>query len=212
MRAYLGFASGLVVPRVLARVDVGAGRRGWRRQAAADRRSPRPGRRGDLDAVGRAWPVVLAPPVPRAGPDRAVPGPDVRHLPGGLLAAFIATTWVVTPASDRMASVWTARRSPPAPRSCHRSARGDPGPGDGLPLVLHVDGPTIGGYPVIGVVPRADLPRLGQVRPGDSLRFVAQDADAARAAWRESRWRLAAAAEALGADAVWERLEDNAGG
>ena len=30
-------------------------------------------------------------------------------------------------------------------------------------LILLVDGPTIGGYPVLGVVPAADLPRLGQL-------------------------------------------------
>jgi allophanate hydrolase subunit 2 len=42
-------------------------------------------------------------------------------------------------------------------------------PPDGLPIVMLVNGPTIGGYPVLGVVPTADLPRLGQLRPGDEV-------------------------------------------
>jgi allophanate hydrolase subunit 2 len=53
---------------------------------------------------------------------------------------------------------------------------------DGLPIVLGVDGQTIGGYPKVAHVVRADLDRLGQLRPGDRVRFVrvsAAEADAA---------------------------------
>jgi allophanate hydrolase subunit 2 len=56
---------------------------------------------------------------------------------------------------------------------------------DGQPIVLGVDGQTIGGYPKIAHVIRADLACLGQLRPGDRVRFVRvslQEAeDAARA-------------------------------
>jgi allophanate hydrolase subunit 2 len=45
-------------------------------------------------------------------------------------------------------------------------------PADGQPLVFLADHPTTGGYPVIGVVERADLPRLAQARPGAIVRFV----------------------------------------
>ena len=85
-------------------------------------------------------------------------------------------------------------------------------PGDGRPLVILADGPTIGGYPVFGVVTRAELARLGQVRPGDGLAFAPQEPGAARDAWREQRRRLEAAAAALGADDVWTTLPDKAGG
>ena len=85
-------------------------------------------------------------------------------------------------------------------------------PGDGRPIVLLVDGPTIGGYPVIGVVTRAELPRLGQVRPGDPLVFAAQDPDEARRAWREQRRVLALAGASISADHLWTRLADNAAG
>jgi len=44
-------------------------------------------------------------------------------------------------------------------------------PGDGLPIVLMADAPTVGGYPKIGVVAEADLPIIAQRSPGDSIRF-----------------------------------------
>ena len=44
-------------------------------------------------------------------------------------------------------------------------------PGDGLPIALMADAPTVGGYPKIAVVSEADLPILAQRRPGDSVRF-----------------------------------------
>jgi len=44
-------------------------------------------------------------------------------------------------------------------------------PGDGAPIVLMADAPTVGGYPKIAVVAEADLPIVAQRSPGDSLRF-----------------------------------------
>ncbi|MEV7781330.1 biotin-dependent carboxyltransferase family protein [Kitasatospora sp. NPDC088351] len=45
-------------------------------------------------------------------------------------------------------------------------------PPDGLPVVFLADHPTTGGYPVIGVVPPADLAFAAQARPGTPVRFV----------------------------------------
>jgi len=44
-------------------------------------------------------------------------------------------------------------------------------PGDGLPIALMADAPTVGGYAKIAVVSEADLPILAQRRPGESIRF-----------------------------------------
>lgn len=44
-------------------------------------------------------------------------------------------------------------------------------PNSGEPIVLGVDGPTTGGYPVIACVIEADLPKLAQARPNDQLEF-----------------------------------------
>jgi len=44
-------------------------------------------------------------------------------------------------------------------------------PGDGLPIVLMADAPTVGGYPKIAVVSEADLPIIAQRSPGSTIRF-----------------------------------------
>jgi allophanate hydrolase subunit 2 len=45
-------------------------------------------------------------------------------------------------------------------------------PADGQPLIFLADHPTTGGYPVIAVIERADLPLIAQARPGTVIRFV----------------------------------------
>jgi antagonist of KipI len=42
---------------------------------------------------------------------------------------------------------------------------------DGQCIVLGVDGQTIGGYPKVAQVIVADLDKLGQLRPGQTVRF-----------------------------------------
>jgi antagonist of KipI len=44
-------------------------------------------------------------------------------------------------------------------------------PLDGQPIILFVDQQTTGGYPKIANVIAADLPRVGQLRPRDEIRF-----------------------------------------
>ena len=45
-------------------------------------------------------------------------------------------------------------------------------PPDGDPIILSADRQTLGGYPVIGCVASVDWPKVGQLRPGDKVRFV----------------------------------------
>jgi antagonist of KipI len=216
LRAVLGFAGGVRARRVLGSAStwapgasdgvVGAG------LAAGDRIAP--ARRGDLRARGRVWPTSVAPhPAHRGDPVAVVPGPDLRHLSPDTVEAFVTTAWRAAAEVDRM-GIRLEGDPLPAGREI-LSHPLVPGaiqvPGDGRPLVLLADGPTIGGYPVLGVVARADLPRLGQARPGDELRFAPVTADAARAAWREQQRALAAAASAMGADDLWTSLVDSAG-
>jgi len=56
---------------------------------------------------------------------------------------------------------------------------------DGLPVVLGVDGQTIGGYPKIAHVIRADIDLLAQLRPGEHVRFVRVTPDEAEIAAKE---------------------------
>jgi 5-oxoprolinase (ATP-hydrolysing) subunit C len=73
---------------------------------------------------------------------------------------------------------------------------------DGQCIVLGVDGQTIGGYPRIAQVIRADLDLLGQFRPGDSLRFVETSLDEAEKAYQSKldNLHLWLARLAVGAD------------
>jgi len=57
-------------------------------------------------------------------------------------------------------------------------------PGDGQPIVLGVDRPTTGGYPVIACVIAADLPVLGSLRPRERVRIEWVTIDQAWSAWQ----------------------------
>jgi biotin-dependent carboxylase-like uncharacterized protein len=56
---------------------------------------------------------------------------------------------------------------------------------DGRCIVLGVDGQTIGGYPKVAHIIRADLDRLGQLRPGDHVQFVQVAMEEALAVFRQ---------------------------
>ena len=48
-------------------------------------------------------------------------------------------------------------------------------PGDGQPIVLLVDRQSTGGYTKIATVCSFDIPRVGQAKPGQRVRFSAID-------------------------------------
>jgi biotin-dependent carboxylase-like uncharacterized protein len=215
IRAYVAVPGGLAVDRTLGSAASyaagGLGFAGGRSLVAGDRVGSR--RPGDLSSVGHAWPGGLAAhPMTEAGPLAFVPGPDLHAAPPGALDAFEAAAWRVGPASDRMglrlegSALGRGREIVSHPLV----AGAVQVPPDGRPIVLLRDGPTIGGYPVLGVL--ADDPRVGQLRPGDEVRFVPIDAEAARVRRREQVSRLARAAGLLRSDAVWHALVDHAGG
>lgn len=63
-------------------------------------------------------------------------------------------------------------------------------PPDGNPIVLLCDHATVGGYPVVGTVITADLGALGQLSPGDAVRFEVVSYEEARAALAEEERAL----------------------
>ncbi|MFM8273493.1 MAG: biotin-dependent carboxyltransferase family protein, partial [Gemmata sp.] len=121
------------------------------------------------------------------------PAPALRVLPGPQRDwftddLFVTQEYVVTPASNRMGLRLTGA---PLARRPGELVSEAVAPGavqvanDGLPIVLGADGQTIGGYPKVAHVIRADLDRLAQLRPGDRVRFVPVTHDEAAAAARE---------------------------
>jgi allophanate hydrolase subunit 2 len=85
-------------------------------------------------------------------------------------------------------------------------------PPNGQPIALLADYQTVGGYPVLAVVIRADWPRLGQLRPGSRLRFGLVSLEEAQAACRVQQEALDRAAAALGRTDQWETLVEAAEG
>lgn len=63
-------------------------------------------------------------------------------------------------------------------------------PGAGLPIVLMADRQTVGGYPKIATVASVDLPRLGRLLPGQTVRFAAITVEEAEKLRREQESRL----------------------
>jgi antagonist of KipI len=128
-------------------------------------------------------------------PEPETPGEGLRVLPGPQADwfddAFYHHTYDVTPASNRMG----VRLDGPPLTLPKRELVSEPvAPGavqitnDGRPIILGVDGQTIGGYPKVAHVIAADLDAVGQLRPGDEVRFVRvteAEAEAMAAARRE---------------------------
>jgi biotin-dependent carboxylase-like uncharacterized protein len=101
----------------------------------------------------------------------------LRVLPGAQSDWFAGQPWAeatyrVTAASNRMGLRLEGPPLRPPPRElvsepvCPGSVQVTR---DGQCIVLGVDGQTIGGYPKVAQVVSADLDRLGQLRPGDSV-------------------------------------------
>jgi antagonist of KipI len=80
-------------------------------------------------------------------------------------------------------------------------------PPDGHPIVLAADCQTIGGYPRGAHVITADLPTLGQLCPGDSVRFVEVDLVAARGALVEQELNLRLLRIGLASRLPWVRTD-----
>lgn len=72
-------------------------------------------------------------------------------------------------------------------------------PPDGQPIVLMAEAQTVGGYPRLGFVAQADLPRIAQLRPGQHLHFEPVTAERALALLRAQRAGLARMALAIDA-------------
>ncbi len=128
--------------------------------------------------------------VERNGPLRVVVGPQANLFDDTGLAAFFTGVYRVATASDRRGlrlvgpDVTHSRTELPSQGVLPGAVQIPP---DGQPIILGWDGPVTGGYPVIAGVIAADWAQLAQLKPGDAVRFVTIEAEAARALSVE-RW------------------------
>jgi biotin-dependent carboxylase-like uncharacterized protein len=109
------------------------------------------------------------------GPIRVVRGPQAHLFSEATLRALEIGEYVVSPTSDRMGTRLQGPSLAPVVKAALPSEAACPGalqiPDDGQPIVILADGPTVGGYPKIGVIISADLPRFGQSGPETTIRF-----------------------------------------
>lgn len=156
--------------------------------------------RAERRCADRSWRL-------ETGPVRVVLGPQDDYFTPDSLAAFFAGTYTVTRDADRMG----IRLDGPVLAHSRGHDIASDGivtgaiqvPGNGRPIVLLADHQTTGGYPKLGTVMSADVPRLGRMKPGDTLRFEPIAVDDAEAARQTLEDRTARTIERFGAADPW---------
>jgi len=120
-------------------------------------------------------PQECRPDLNRTEPIRLIMGPQEDYFTPRGIATLLNSTYRISPQSDRQAF----RTEGPA----IEIAKGPgiitdpipPGsvqvPGDGKPIIMLRDAQVTGGYAKIAIVARVDMDRLGQMMPGDEIRF-----------------------------------------
>ena len=195
-RAYLAVTGGVAVPKVL-------GSRATYLRGKLGGLAGRPLQRGDRLAVGefakqipsgRQVPRELQPHYGSNVTLRVIMGPQEDHFTPKGRETFLKGEYTVTPEADRMGYRLQG------PKIEHRQGADiisdgiPPGaiqvPGHGQPIVMLSDRQTTGGYAKIATVASVDLPRLGQTKPGDRIRFTAITRAEAVALLREQEERV----------------------
>ena len=181
-RCWLALSGGLAVPQVM-------GSRSTFLPSGFGGHCGRPLRAGDVLRCGAPAEDMrllrAASPTSEAdGYLRVVAGPQAGRFDDAGLMAFFGSAYRVDAASDRRGLRLTG--APVSHRQAELPSQGVlPGaiqvPPGAQPIILGWDGPVTGGYPVIAGVIAADLPRLAQLKPGDAIRFVTIEVEAARA-------------------------------
>jgi KipI family sensor histidine kinase inhibitor len=182
LRSYLAVNGGIAVPLVMGSRATfqrgGFGGLNGRALAAGDmlplglptsRASEYPGQ-------DQAVPQALVPTFASELAVRAILSHEADRFTEDGLSQFFSATYTVSQKSDRMG----CRLEGPAIAHTAGADIISSGvltgtvqvPGDGQPIVLMADRQTTGGYTRIAQVIRADLPLLGQARPGDRVRFI----------------------------------------
>lgn len=174
---YLAVAGGVVGPRYFGsasrhrRADLGLELTAGLRLAA--------GVAETASAIaGRFVAEAARPTMGEAPPLRFWPGPEWGRFSADQQALFLQSTWTVSQQSDRMGY----RLDGPSLAEGYREILSGPTtvgtiqvPANGQPIVLMRDGPTVGGYPRLGVIDEASVSIFSQCAPGQAIRFARAD-------------------------------------
>lgn len=191
--AYLAVAGGLALPAFMGSLSTYA-------------RAGIGGFEGRKLASGDALPLKLAAAPPGderklaapfdygSGPIRVIWGPQDDYFSAKGRATFVGSEYRVSREADRMGIRF---EGPTIEHSKGADIISDgigPGaiqvPGAGLPIVLLGDRQTVGGYSKIATVASVDLPRLGRLLPGQTVRFAAIGVEEAEKLRRDQEAQL----------------------
>lgn len=183
-RAYLAIAGGLEAAEVLGSASTylpaGLGGLDGRALEAGDRLAWRSTGRQPREIE---TPADYRPPFSSAWAVRVCDAAETVLLDAGLRDRLFDTNWVVGQRSDRMGMRLEGETLAVDSDGRMPSSAVFPGtvqcPESGVPYLLSVDAQTTGGYPRILQVARLDRHLLGQLRPGDHLRFLPRTPDEA---------------------------------
>jgi len=127
-------------------------------------------------------------------PIRVLLGPQSTMFPPATLAALGVGIYQVASEADRMGYRLAGERLPSKGKADIISDGVAPGSiqvdGSGQPTIMLADRQTTGGYAKIATVIGADLPLLGQMKPQDTMRFIAVSYDEALQCLRRSEEAL----------------------
>lgn len=181
-RVYIAVPGGFPAADVLgsASTNLQAGFGGFRGRAlqAGDRLDVNGG-----DVAPAATPAEFRPAMPHAWGLRTCVARETSLLDAGGFAALFETNWRVAQRADRMGLKLEGARLSVTSDGRMPSAGVMPGtiqcPEDGAPYILSVDAGTVGGYPRVAQVARADRHVLGQLKAGDHVRLLHREHDVA---------------------------------
>ena len=128
----------------------------------------------DIRAFNAAWIPVY----PNNWSLRVIWGPQDDHFPDESRGSFLSASYKMSSDSDRTGIRLQGpviRQKPDIQTSIISEgviAGSVQIPGDGKPIIILGETVT-GGYRKIATIISADLPLLGQIKPGDTLRFTA---------------------------------------
>ncbi len=180
-RAYLSFSGGLGVPSVM-------GSRSTNLSSGFGGYQGRPVQKGDImtaelsgdnmAAADRTFNPDWIPVYPKKWPLRVIWGPQDDHFPDAGRQLFLDASYIMSSDSDRTG---IRLQGPVIERHSNiEESIISEGvisgsiqiPGDGKPIIILGETVT-GGYRKIATVISADLPLLGQIKPGDQIKFKA---------------------------------------
>jgi antagonist of KipI len=129
---------------------------------------------------------------------RVIRGPEPGRAADAAFEALLSGSFAISPRSDRMGYHLLGSR---VVLDAGRRVSGPVATGviqvppSGEPVLLMADRQTTGGYAVVATVITADLPRAGQLGPGDRVEFEATEPDTALRALIASEQALLALGE-----------------